>query len=578
LKTQPKPRRFELHYSGISVNGDISCTVKIIDADFPDDELFEGKVSIDNPTSRKAFAAKAEKRLGPDTAAEIESSLADKAAQVKKDAVIGDPIPLDARNAPPLPDDIFPGWLGEMITALSIANEVPPELPSMYALAVLGTVCQRRFSIRPEVGYFEPLNIWTVCAMESGNRKTAVTAPLTLPLLLWERGKAKSIGEEKAGAESRRKTLDARIGELRSKAKKEDDPIDFKKMQDEIAQLESQQIPIPTVPRLISQDVTPEHLGTMLADNDERLGLLSDEGGIFDGMAGRYSSIPNLDIFLQSHAGSHVRVDRGSRPSVILNHPALTIGLSPQPDVVAGLTKNKGFRGRGLLARFIFSIPASKLGYRHLEPHPVPDSVAAIYNEEVTALANVPASMNSDGVEIPRVLRLTDGAWRAWKAWQRDVEVMMREGGRLENLKDWGGKCPGATARIAGLLHCATYASCIETVLEVEQDTMERAIKLAKYLLEHAIVAFDLMGADESNDAARSIWKNIEAKQAAKFTMREAWMPIRSKFKQVADIEPGIVALIDHNLIFEPHQAESGKTGRPSRFFHVNPKIVEGWQ
>jgi len=50
-----------------------------------------------------------------------------------------------------------------------------------------------------------------------------------------------------------------------------------------------------------------------MADNDEKMSVLSDEGGIFDILAGRYNGgIPNLDLFLQSHSGSSVRVDRGS--------------------------------------------------------------------------------------------------------------------------------------------------------------------------------------------------------------------------------------------------------------------------
>ena len=88
------------------------------------------------------------------------------------------------------------------------------------------------------------------------------------------------------------------------------------------------------------QDITPEKLGQTLAENGERLAIVSDEGGVFDIMAGRYSNgVPNLDVYLQSHAGGAVRVDRGNRPPVMMNHPALTIALSPQPDVLRGLTE-----------------------------------------------------------------------------------------------------------------------------------------------------------------------------------------------------------------------------------------------
>src|ERR1700730_11524107 len=109
------------------------------------------------------------------------------------------------------------------------------------------------------------------------------------------------------------------------------------------------------MPRSWTQDVTPEKLGTLMAENGGRVGGISDEGGIFDILAGPDSktAAPNLDLFLQGHSGSPVRVDRGSRESVIIESPALTLVLTPQPDVLRSLSEHRAFRGRGLLARFL---------------------------------------------------------------------------------------------------------------------------------------------------------------------------------------------------------------------------------
>jgi hypothetical protein len=70
-------------------------------------------------------------------------------------------------------------------------------------------------------------------------------------------------------------------------------------------------------PRVWTEDVTPEKLGTLMAENRQCMAVLSAEGGIFGIMAGRYSKgAPNIDIFLKGHAGEPVRVDRGSREPV----------------------------------------------------------------------------------------------------------------------------------------------------------------------------------------------------------------------------------------------------------------------
>ena len=46
----------------------------------------------------------------------------------------------------------------------------------------------------------------------------------------------------------------------------------------------------PVAHRVLTQDVTPEKLADLMAQNDERMANFSDEGGLFDIMAGRYSA------------------------------------------------------------------------------------------------------------------------------------------------------------------------------------------------------------------------------------------------------------------------------------------------
>ena len=79
-----------------------------------------------------------------------------------------------------------------------------------------------------------------------------------------------------------------------------------------------------------------------------------DEGGIFDILAGRYSKgVPNLDLWLKGHSVSPLRIDRQdrSRLPIMIDKPHLTVGISPQPDVLASLRDKPGFRGRGLLSQ-----------------------------------------------------------------------------------------------------------------------------------------------------------------------------------------------------------------------------------
>ncbi|GMU22149.1 MAG: hypothetical protein AMXMBFR13_22370 [Phycisphaerae bacterium] len=486
-------------------------------------------------------------------------------------------VPLDYCSPPAMPAGMLPeGWFANMTEALAAALEVPRELPTGLGLAVLATACQKTFSVRVEPGYFEALPAWTAPALPSGGRKTAVVNALTAPLIDWEREQAQVYADQIAKAESEAKTTQARITHLRNKAAKGGEG--FQEIKEEIAQLEASMPVVPKVPRAFTQDVTPEHLGTMLADNGARLGILSDEAGLFELMAGRYSNgVPNLDLYLQSYTGTAVRVDRGSRPSVVLDHPALSIGVSPQPDVLRGLAMNKAFRFRGLLARFWFLLPESRLGYRTLESRPVPEHITAAYTAGIRALIDTPPAVGDNGQPHPRTIFLHADAHTTWKVFQREVETDMRPGGRFEHCTDWGGKLPGAIARIAGLIHCAQFAHDGPEKYPIDVDTMSRAIELGKLFALHALAVFDLMGRDPATEAARRVLAWVERERRPLFSRRDCWHDLRGTFKTVSEIEPAWELLQETGHLREHAGSGDRKAGRPSPAFIVNPEIVAKW-
>jgi hypothetical protein len=279
-----------------------------------------------------------------------------------------EPLPLSRPAPDSIPPNCLPGWLGEMANGVSCALEVPFELSALLGTAVVSSCVASKAVISPEDGYAEPLNLYTTPAMESGNRKTATLNALLAPLLEFERFEIDRVEPERKRLLSQRRTLAGRIDRLRKKAAAVDDPYTLLV---EISKLEGELPEVPPPPRLFVEDVTPERLASIMHEQNQRMAVFSDEGGIFDMLAGRYSrGVPNLDLWLKGHSVSPVRVDRQdiSRPPIVMNHPHLTVGLSPQPDVLTALKDEPGFRGRGLLARFLYAVPQSRLGYRTLEP------------------------------------------------------------------------------------------------------------------------------------------------------------------------------------------------------------------
>lgn len=483
-----------------------------------------------------------------------------------------EPISLDALEVPAFPTSLIPpAWLRDMIEATSAATETPSELPLLLGLAVTATTVQKKFTVEPEPGYTEPLNIWVCPALDSGNRKTAVLREMTAPLLGYERQHAVTIAQDVARAETARRLAEDRIKYLRQRAAKAQG-ADADSLRQELFDEELALPEVPKALRLWCQDVTPEKLGQLMADHGEKMAILSDEGGLFDILAGRYSQgVPNLDLFLQAHSGAPYRVDRGSRPPVFMENPALTIALSPQPAVLRGLAKTPSFRGRGLLARELYALPSSPLGRRTLAARPVPGEVRASYATHIHALLNQAAQENGQ----PHTLVFSADAYREWKAFQRHVEDQLSDGGAFEHIRDWAAKLPGSVARLAGILHCAEYAGGAPHHSPIGPSTMEAALALGALLERHALAVFSLMSVDSTLDAAQKVWGWVLRQRQATFSKRDAFQALKGSFPDMASVQPAFEILVERGHLFPADRDR--RVGRPSHGFRVNHGVVKGW-
>ena len=488
------------------------------------------------------------------------------------------PIPLSQHTLPTINLDLLPCWLEEFTRCLSQSTETPPELPLAMVLAACSTAVARRFRIRVKVNYCEPANLWLICALAPGNRKSFVQREATQPLIDWEQIKADELRAVTTRAESERKTQEARIKELRNraaKASRSDGDSTYDDLCNELNELEQHLEEVPVVPQLWTSDATPEKLAGLLELYQERMAWLSDEGGIFDLLQGRYNGgILNLDLVLKSHSGGSEKVNRISRPTVYLKNPLLTMGLSPQPDVLKGLVHKPGFRGLGLLGRFLYLLPESPLGYRTLEDVEMPDWVRNEYHQKIKALLDLPLKSTEAG-DVEHTLHLSAEAYAEWKKFSRYMETQMRPDQTLEHLNDWAGKCPGALARLAAVLHVAEHAGSPQPALKVPLETVKKAAELMISFIEHSKVAFDLMGADETLQSARAVWRWIKRNHHEQFIQRDCFNALRSPFPKMDLLKSALQILEERNYVQILEAEQRGVGRRPSPLILVNPDALK---
>ncbi len=484
-----------------------------------------------------------------------------------------EPVPLNHRRTlPDFPVHTLPAWLRDMVAAVAEETQTPPGLAGCLALGVLATAAGGRATVCVRGHWREPVNLYTAVALPPGNRKSAVFALMTGPLLAVEKTLVELSGPQRAEAETTARLAKSAADKAAQKAASAEPGL-RDQLTAEAVHLAQQadELTVPAKPQLVADDVTPESLATLLAEQGGRISVMSAEGEIFDIIAGRYSGAPNMGVFLKGHAGDMARVNRQGRDPQHIEHPAVTMALAIQPEVLDSIGRVKGADGRGLLARFLYAKPPSLVGRRNLTPDLITEATTAAYAQQLGGLTLALADWTD-----PAVLTLTPEADTVMLAYQRVTESRLGKGGSLAPIVKWASKRDGAVARIAGLLHLAAHPDN-GWALPVEAATMASATELGDYFTAHALEVFDDMGSDPAQETAHQLLTHIREQWLEGFTKRELFRGLsRGDFPAMTDLDPALALLEEHGWVRQqPLPPRTGRGGRPpSPRYDTHPTLT----
>lgn len=471
-------------------------------------------------------------------------------------------------QTPDVPSTILPGVWGEMVQAVSESTQTPVVMSVLCALGVLSTLLQKRYEV--DAGsHREVLAFWSVSVSPSGTRKTAVMNAFQAPLLQWEKLMRDRMRRDIARNEAIRTTTLKRIESLKQQAGKAD-PEELKRLREEIEREELEMPEELRAPLLFTEDVTPETLQRLLAENDGRMTVMSDEPGIFRILGGLYSGgSASLEVFLKGHTGSALKVARAAR-MVFVDKPCVAMNLMIQPDLVAELAGSKQFRSSGLLARFFYGVPVSNVGRRDVRQRSrVSVELQQAYSAAVMALMDGYPSTD-EAARQTATLVLEELAEEVWLDFAQEIEDQMQEGGPFDGIRDWASKLPGAVVRVAALLELAAGGAAVRSV---SLASMLRAIDLARLLVPHTQAAFGLLGADPVEGDATAILKWVRAGERLEFTQRDAQHAMSSRFKTADKLKKALAKLRDAGCVRFVKRPNKG-TNRASDVVLVNPAVL----
>lgn len=476
---------------------------------------------------------------------------------------------------PEFPIECFPAVIRDYVKGIADILQVPVDMEATMVLSTMSLCVQGKFQIDIKPGWIEPLNLYAVTINRPSERKSPALKEATQPVYdyMQEENEKRLPQIKEYGL--RKKIIQGRLKTVQDNLSKKDNPTctlqDALICQQDLEVLEKEEVkPV----QLIVDDITPEALARVMKDNNERMAIISAEGGVFGIMAGRYSQFPNIDIFLKAYSGEPYSSVRVGRESVEMRKPLLTLGLAVQPKVIADIMDNEDFRGRGLLARFLYCMPNTKIGKRTYRLNTINIKLKKEYENLCKELLSIP---DLDGF-IERTIKLSDKADKLAEEFFYWIEERLVN--ELEVIEDWAGKLHGNTMRIAGILHILKHRLNSVNIL-LEEDTMKSAITIGKYYLEHSKAAFDIMGLMETQDIKDAKYivsrliPNTKNTNNTKneITKRDLWQLCKGHFSSVAEMEPGLQCLVEHGYIAIVKESQ-GK-GRPSEKIYVNPEYYK---
>ena len=471
-----------------------------------------------------------------------------------------EPVPLADSSLPAFPVECLPPVLRNYAPAVSESTQTPVDMAAVKILAVLASCIQGKYVIQGKADWIEQLCLYILLILFSAERKSAIDNHTTFPLLEYERIANERDREAIARSKIERKMLEKAVDVLIAQATKDKARQNelFAK-QDELSSFAEKKSL-----RLYCDDVTPEALISLMAENGGKMAVISSEGGIFDILNGRYSNSINIDAFLKAHSGDPIRVDRRGREPEYIQNPCLSVALSIQPQVLDEIMGNPSFAGRGLLARFLYSVPKSKIGSRQFESKPIPEELRAQYRELIFDILEL------EQPEKPHVLKLSPEAYALTVKFANALEPRLLDD--LHSLGSWAGKLHGVVLRIAGLLHVAEQLVFAANT-PISGATMEAAIQIGGYFTKHAKHAYSLLGIDKTVKEARYILTKIEKHRFERFTKTEI-MRVCRRYRKVDEIDAPLSVLVEHGyLCIADTQIAANKT--KVDFYAVNPLFLQ---
>lgn len=377
----------------------------------------------------------------------------------------------------------FPYLVYEAITEVGTYVQAPMAMSSSSILSVMAAAVQQVADVALPMGAVRPTSLFTMVIAESGERKSTVDDLLAKPLREHDAIAERRFAEQyKDFAKEFERWKMIRTAQIRGLAKLAGKGEATSSREQALADLDFRQPIAPRLRRLVRQDMTHAAIMTALEGDGESIFVCASEGG----------AVLKSDL-VQNHfagmsmawGGESISTDRASNGRLAVN-PRCTLAVMVQDVVLRKFFAKRGdvLRGSGFIARCLVARPQTTIGYRIAFSEPPQWHSLGLFHARLHELLDE-GEMRLVSDAPRRIIEFDTDASRCWARHANEVEVMMRPGGYLAEVADFGAKLMEHVARVAAILHVFSRQEGRITV-----DTVERAFAIVWYFAEEFRVLF----------------------------------------------------------------------------------------
>lgn len=483
-----------------------------------------------------------------------------------------EPDPLGGLETEPPPLDIakaLPAGLAAFVQAVADHLEIPVEAAAFTALAALSIASVGRYRVDGGGGWTQPLILWFASGLLPGERKSDLVRIMGGPLRLREQGLIEAHKATQREADRDRDLIEANIHTIKEQLRKKSRHSTILEADLEVEQKKLEALPDKDAapPRVLIEDSTPEALSLRLSENNEALGVLTAEGGIFQIIAGKYNGDPVFELYLKCYDEEYIPYDRVGRGTIILRHPALAMGLCIQPDVIHKVAAIPTARERGFLGRWFYTIPKSKLGFRKNLRLPLDPGYLVWWSEVLTRVVDVKARQDP-----PPLLALSPAADQLLQELLNGIEPHLEETlGRFAYMSDWASKLAGKVLRLAGLFHLAQGYT---EHRPVDAATMTQAVAFGLWAITQAERIYKGWQRAEASAGVAPILTWMRKKKPDTFTATQLKSSLRNaEWYSTEARDAALVELHHARWLVSVVQYDSQGRRRPTCMYMPNPAL-----